>query len=413
MFRTTTGDMMTGPGDRRIRQAQTPFMPDEIPYPLRGADHGPLAGLTVAVKDMYSIAGTRTGGGNPTWRDAHPPAAENAGVVRRILDAGGAIVGKTICDEFFYSISGENAHYGAPRNPRAPGRIPGGSSSGSASAVASGACDIAIGSDTGGSVRVPAALCGLYGLRVTQGRFDFTGAMEMAPSFDTGGWFASGPGTFRRAGDALLIGDRGDGRVEQVVVLDDALAEADGALADCVTAALAAAGDLLPSIGHGRAADEGLDTWREAMRIVQAYEVWQVYGEFITSQHPELGPGIAERMAAASRVTAAAADREREVLRSAIEQLDRLTPVGTVLMMPTTPVVAPRLNADSESIESFRTRGMRLNCIASISGLPQVTISVGLIDDLPVGVSFVGWRGGDEALLDLAVRLSRLAGSIG
>ena len=133
---------------------------------------GPLAGLTVVIKDMYDIAGERTGGGNPDWLAAQQPATKNAAVVQKLLDAGATITGKTICDEFFYSVAGVNAHYGTPVNPRAPDRLPGGSSSGSASAAASDACDFAIGSDTGGSIRVPSSFCGLYGIRTTHGRVE-------------------------------------------------------------------------------------------------------------------------------------------------------------------------------------------------------------------------------------------------
>src|SRR5262249_11546331 len=116
------------------------------------------------------IGSTRTGGGSPDWLNAHPPATSHAAVIRRLLKRGATVIGKTVCDEFFFSVTGVNAHYGTPINPRAPGRLPGGSSSGSAAATAAGACDFALGSDTGGSVRVPAAFCGLYGIRPTHGR---------------------------------------------------------------------------------------------------------------------------------------------------------------------------------------------------------------------------------------------------
>ncbi len=172
--------------------------------PVRGAADGPLVGLTAAVKDMYDIAGARTGGGSPDWLAAHAPAATTATAVRKLIDAGATIIGKTICDEFFYSVSGANAHYGTPANPRAPGRMPGGSSSGSAAATAAGACDFALGSDTGGSIRIPASFCGLYGIRPTHGRIDLSGAMAMAPSFDVGGWFANGPGLLGKVGHVLL-----------------------------------------------------------------------------------------------------------------------------------------------------------------------------------------------------------------
>ena len=131
---------------------------------------------------------------------------EALAAVQKILDAGATVIGKTVCDEFFYSVTGANAHYGTPLNPRAAGRLPGGSSSGSASAVASGACDFALGSDTGGSVRIPASFNGIYGLRPTLGRMDATGATAMAPSFDTPGWFTAGPGLLRKIGSVLLDG---------------------------------------------------------------------------------------------------------------------------------------------------------------------------------------------------------------
>ena len=146
-----------------VARSLSAFVPHDLTAPLSGAGAGPLAGLSAAVKDMYDIAGYRTGGGNPDWLAAQAPAASSAAAVARILEAGATIIGKTICDEFFYSVSGANAHYGTPINPRAPDRLPGGSSSGSASATAAGACDFALGSDTGGSVRVPAAFCGTTG----------------------------------------------------------------------------------------------------------------------------------------------------------------------------------------------------------------------------------------------------------
>ena len=187
---------------------RTAFVPHDLAQPIKGAATGPLAGLTAAVKDMYDIAGYTAGSGNPTWLETHPPAAKTAGAVQSILDAGASVIGKTICDEFFFSVTGANAHYGTPVNPRAPGRLPGGSSSGSASAVAAGACDFALGSDTGGSVRIPAAFNGLYGLRPTHNRIDLTGVQAMASTFDVPGWFACSPGIFRNVGAVLLDAPR-------------------------------------------------------------------------------------------------------------------------------------------------------------------------------------------------------------
>jgi amidase len=413
--------MLDPPGlgclERRISQlnhdfARSAFVPHDISQPIPGFGAGPLAGLTVAVKDMYDVAGECTGGGSPAWLAAQVPARQHSGVVRRVLEAGATVVGKTICDEFFYSTVGANAHYGTPVNPRAPGRIPGGSSSGSAAATAAGACDLAIGSDTGGSVRVPAALCGIYGIRTTHGRFDFTGAMAMAPSFDAGGWFAATPGVFRRAGDVLLQGAGVPGRVDRVVVLDDALETSDAAIAGIVEETVTLAGSAIPTVERARAGGKELDTWREAMRIVQAYEVWQTFGAFLETRLSDVGPGVQDRMRAAREVTADQADAARATLSACTARLDELTPPGTVLALPTTAVIAPRVDETPEGLETYRVSGMRLSCMASISGLPQVTLPIGLLDGAPVGVSLLGWRGGDEALLDLALALGPLAGSV-
>ncbi len=168
-----------------------------------GAAEGPLAGLGFAVKDLIDVAGVPTGGGNPDWPRFAATPARHAGVVQALLDAGASVVGKTITDEVSLGILGENAHDGTPLNPAAPGRVPGGSSSGSASAVAAGECDFALGTDSGGSVRVPASFCGLYGIRPTHGRIDFSGITVQAPSADTCGWFARDAAIFARVGEVL------------------------------------------------------------------------------------------------------------------------------------------------------------------------------------------------------------------
>jgi amidase len=387
------------------------FVPHDLTEPIEGRSDGPLAGLSAAVKDMYDIAGYRTGAGNPEWLASRQPAETHAGVVQRLLDAGATITGKTVCDEFFYSITGANEHYGTPVNPRVPDRLPGGSSSGSAAACAAGACDLALGSDTAGSVRVPGALCGVYGIRATQPRFDMAGATAMAPSFDAGGWFSGSPGLLRRAGAVLLGPPQRAGRITQLIVLDDAFEIVDEPVATLAEVVLAAAQDRLPVARHDRAAPGGLDTWREAMRIVQAHEVWASFGEFITKRRPKLGAGIRERIEIAARISDDQVVAARDVTADATRRMHELAVPGTVLALPTAPSIAPRLATPADDLESFRVRVMRLVCMASISGLPQVTIPAGTADGAPVGLSFIGWRGGDEALLSLATAMAPLVGT--
>ena len=307
-------------------------------------------------------------------------------------------------------MSGANAHYGTPANLRAPSRLPGGSSSGSAAATAANACDFALGSDTGGSIRIPASFCGLYGIRPTHGRVDLAGGMAMAPSFDTTGWFANGPGLFRRVGSVLLDSARIGAPVKQLIVADDAFAQADAEVTALHKIFLERTGSTLPPPRHARIAPDGFDPWREAFRIIQAWETWQTYGEFVTRAQPRLGPGIKERMAFAATVTAADASAARQVQDRTRAHLRALLPPGTLLALPTAPSIAPLIDTPADALESFRMRVMRLTCSAGLAGLPQVTIPVGTISGCPIGLSFIGWAGGDEALLDLAFTLSHACG---
>jgi amidase len=386
------------------------FVPHDLKAPIAGASHGPLAGLRAVVKDMVDIAGERAGGGNPDWLANAQTATTNAAAVEKLLGAGATIIGKTICDEFFYSVAGVNAHYGTPTNVRAPGRLPGGSSSGSAAAVAAGVCDIGLGSDTGGSVRIPASFCGLYGLRTTHGRVDTHGVMDMARSFDTLGWFAATPGVFRAVGPVLLGGATAPAAIDRLLIAEDSFEQADDAVAALLRGVLAAAGKQLPKPQPIRIAPEGFDAWREPLRIIQAYETWQVYGRFIEEKHPHLGPGVAERMQIAAKVTKAQADAARNIHAAAREHIRAQIPPGTVMALPSAPCIAPKIESTADELESFRVRVMRLTCVSGFGGLPQVSIPVGTVDGCPVGLSFIGWAGGDEALLDLAVSLAKYCG---
>ncbi len=397
----------------KIQERGSFFVPHDLQAPIKGAAGGPLAGLTAAVKDMYDIIGEHTGGGSPEWLAAREPASVHAAAVANILDAGASIIGKTVCDEFFYSVTGANAHYGTPVNIRAPGRLPGGSSAGSAAATAAGACDFALGSDTGGSVRVPAALCGIYGIRPTHGRVDLSGAMPMAPSFDVGGWFASGPGVLRRVGECLLEGEGVRAAIRRLVVAEDAFAEADPEIAALLRNALARMAGALPKPEAMTIAPDGLDPWREAFRILQARETWASYGAFIEKNRPQLGPGIKERFAFAATVTEEAAAAARHRCGLARDHIRKTVQPGTIVALPTAPSISPFADTPADALDTFRTRVMRLTCIAGVSGQPQVTIPIGTVAGCPVGLSFIGWPGADEALLDVAVAVSRYCGIAG
>jgi amidase len=386
------------------------FVPHNLEAPIYGAPVGSLAGLTAVIKDMYDIAGTRTGGGSPEWLAAQKPAPRHAAAVEQILAAGATITGKTICDEFFYSVTGINAHYGMPANLRAPGRMPGGSSSGSAAACGANACDFALGSDTGGSVRIPASFNGLYGLRPSHGRVDLAGAMAMAPSFDVAGWFANAPAIFHRVGTVLLRGTTIRASVVNLVVATDAFAQADAEVAALGREFLQRAASQLPTGREVTVAPTGFDEWREAFRIVQAKEVWETFGNFVLRASPQFGPGIKERMEIAAGVTADQANFARKVAAAAREHLHGLLPPGTIMALPTSPSIAPLATLKAHELESFRVRVMRLTCMAGLAGLPQMSLPIGTVSGCPAGLSLIAWEGGDEVLLDLAVSLARYCG---
>ena len=270
-------------------------------FEVDGAASGPLAGLSFASKDLYDVAGHVTGCGNPDWARTHAVAEVHAPPVATLLGAGAKLVGKTHTDELAYSLMGVNAHYGTPVNSAAPDRVPGGSSSGSVAAVAAGLADIGLGSDTGGSVRMPASFCGVFGLRTTHGRFAIDRTMALAPSFDTVGWFTRDMATMQRTASAFGIGA---GSLPRKLLLPvDAWARA---LPDTVDAMASMMSALQAACGPAEmvlAAPDGLTAWREAFRMHQGREVWQVHGDWVSTTRPDFGDGIAARFEMAKGIT--------------------------------------------------------------------------------------------------------------
>jgi amidase len=235
----------------------------------------------------------------------------------------------------------------------------------------------------------------------------------MAPSYDVAGWFAVGPGIFRKIGAVLLAGKSATAAIERTVILEDAFAQADPEVNALLQRFIASCDDAIPAPSKAQIAPKGLDPWREAFRVVQAREIWEIYGPFITKHKPTLGPGIKERMEFASAVTEEAAAAAREVVARGREEIRNMAKPGTILALPPAPCIAPLTTTPPGDLESFRVRVMRLTCIAGISGLPQVTIPIGTVSGCPIGLSFIGWAGGDEVLLDLAVALAPYVGAAG
>lgn len=374
-----------------------------VDYPfiaVEGATTGPLAGRTFAVKDFFDVAGYPTGCGHPLKRAQAGVAKETASAVQAVLDAGAVFVGKTITDEVAYSLDGENYHYGTPVNPAAPGRIPGGSSSGSAVAVAGGLADFAIGSDTGGSVRIPASYCGIWGMRPTHGAVPLDRAMPFAPSFDTGGWFARDPETFAVVGDCLLPQDTAPSP-ERLLVPRDAFDLLPGPVADALAIAVDRIRTSLPS-EEVTLAEEGLSSWGQVFRVHQGYEIWQTQGAWIETHQPEFGPGVRERFEWAATITDAAFADAVAARTSIRARVHALCDGGTALLLPTAPDIAPLRGTPAAQSADYRNRALQLLCIAGLAGLPQVTFPAATFDGAPLGLSLIGAAGSDRALIRAA-----------
>jgi amidase len=360
---------------------------------------GALNGRTFAVKDLIDVAGARTGGGNPDWLRDQAPASTSAPVVRDLLAAGATLVGKTITDELAFSLEGANAYYGTPVNPSCPDRIPGGSSSGSAVAVAGGLVDFAIGTDTGGSVRVPASFVGVLGFRPTHGAISLAGVVPFAPSYDTVGWFAGDAAMLAAVGEVLLpIASPPPIRRFRLVRDAFSLADAD------VSTLLLRQCEALGIDGDLTLFDSEESEWLECYRVLQGAEIWQQLGAWIRSAKPRFGEAIAPRFADAASIASSEIERYRPMRAAMAKRVRAALGDGTALVIPTAPCVALRKDADGAEVSEFYRRALALTSLAGHSGVPQVSVPAGRVNGCPVGLSMLATPGHDRALLQAAVR---------
>ena len=369
---------------------------------LKGSGAGVLAGSAFAVKDAFHIAGARTGFGQPDWLRTHEAPGETAAAVKAVLAAGADMVGKTHCDELCYSLTGENVHYGTPVNVNAPGRVPGGSSNGSAAAVAGGLVDFALGTDCGGSVRIPASYCGIIGLRPTHGRVSDKGVLPFGPSFDVVGWFARDIGLFEKVGDVLLGDDKASAPA-RLIMAEDAWEQVEKPVADALKPAAGKVEAVLGKASRVRVSPDGLGAWFETFRTLQGAEIWATLGAWVTETRPRFGPGIKERFEYATTITpeqVAAANAKRRAITA---HVDGLLGHDGVICLPTSPRAAPPRGTPTDQVEvEYRNQAQRILSIAGLCGLPQISLPMATIDGLPLGLSLIGARGSDKGLIAVA-----------
>ena len=376
---------------------------------IDGAPDGPLAGLTFAAKDIYDIAGRTCSCGNPNWLKTHPPAERTAPAVEQLIAAGATLVGMTITEELVMGMTGENPFYGTPVNVAAPGRVAGGSSSGSAAAVAAALVDFSLGSDTGGSVRVPASFCGIYGIRPTHGRVSLDGVMMFAPSLDTVGWFARDATLMRRVGDVLLPSQSAapSTRPGRFLVAEDAFASIDPRIANALAPAVDQVAQLLgPAEPIAMGGGTDLGEWSKLMAVYREGEGWATHRDWIAQAKPKLSDNGAMRMQKGAEITdeaLAAAGPQRDKVRA---RMAELLADNAVLVVPAAPDVAPPVGGDQKAIWDIVQRNARFNSVSPLAGLPQMSLPLAKYNGLPIGLGLIAAPGGDEMLLTIAEELA-------
>lgn len=406
---------------------------------VAGADKGPLLGESVAVKDLFAVSGEPIGAGNPARLAEQRPQPRNAAAVQGLLSAGADVTGISQTDEFAFSMAGTNAHYGTPPNPAAPGHISGGSSNGSASAVALGEVSIGLGTDTAGSIRVPAAYQGLWGIRTTHGLVPRTGVQPLAESFDTVGWLTRSPQLLAAVAEVLIPGLvkmapsapsplGGMGTTGSIPAVPKGpvpweasrhlggLKVAEGLFELAEPDVAAACRDLVArlekSSGHGietinGAVPEELAEWRRTLTVIQFWEAWANHGSWVSDHWEDMAADVGARFRAAAELTEAEETAARKRL-SAIRESVRSWVGDGVLALPSAVSVAPlveEVGIGTPEIEDLRQRTLALTSLASLAGLPVVNVPTVTAEGLPTGLSLIGPSGSDKALIAYAAQL--------
>ncbi|BFT30656.1 amidase [Alteromonas sp. D210916BOD_24] len=385
----------------------------------------PLAGMGLAVKDLFHIKGLPTAAGNPDWLKTHDVPQTTNSTVKKLLNAGAVFKGKTVTDELAYSLHGQNKHYDPLVNPAAPAHIPGGSSSGSAVAVSAHLADIGLGTDTGGSIRVPASYQGLWGLRTTHGIVPCDNMVALAPSFDTVGWMTRDLETLTAVSQTVID--------NQTISEPSTSCNSINGTTDAIRLngrepiRYGIAKGLFEQVAHSALClqwlhqldnhhhcvwfnDQALDPEQldvtTTFRVLQGAEIWQQHGAWIETVQPDISADIMQRLnwcKSISAVDIRNADRKRQEV---IKHLNTLFNEVDVLIIPTTPGIAPRCDADETTLANDRNALLALTAFAGLAGLPQLHLPLFTLDNAPCGLSLMGKKGSDLALLSLAKELA-------
>lgn len=371
---------------------------------------GALAGLRFVAKDLFAVEGHTSSFGHPTWRDTHTPSTITAPAVAALLAAGGDLVGMTKMDQLAYSLIGNVGEGDPPRNTIDPDLFCGGSSSGSAAAVAAGMADVALGTDTAGSIRVPAAVCGVFGLRPTHGVLSSAGVLPLAPSFDAAGLFANRASVLRQAFGVLAPdASRPSDRPLNVLVATDLFDHVDEETALIGQRTADRAGDLV----SGSVADIAFDEFTDPdtgnlFARLQGREIWDEIGSWVTAHVTSLADDVQTRLGRCEELSRDPADRKLADERVRDEYRTRFAesvPPGTVVVLPVLPAHGPKREWSAEKLVEFRTGCFRLTSPASLAGAPQAVINARAASGRSIGIGLLAAPGEDHLLLDLLAKL--------
>jgi len=376
-----------------------------MPYPDADVGHaaiGPLSGLRLAVKDLFDVAGYPTAAGNATVLAASGIKPSTAPLVQTLLDAGVCFVGKTNTDELAYSLIGGNIHFGMPINPRDPNLIPGGSSSGSAVAVAAGLADIGLGTDTSGSIRLPAAVNGLIGWRPTHGSLDNGALRPLAPTFDVPGFMTRSLEPMATVMSAVGVPAAND-QPSSILIPEDIFQTIDDAVADEMIASLRSAD--MPIRRTDTIASFSLADLALAFITILQREAWES-NQILFERSPEaIAPDIAERLLSGSRVDDEEVREARRIAALFSRQIDRLLCENVIVALPTLAMNPPTRDAAPESFAAFRAACIKLLCLSGLSGYPQLAFPIVNCTG-NVSLSLFGARSADRMLMNVARRLT-------
>jgi amidase len=359
-----------------------------------------------AAKDLIAVAGHQCCAGHPRWLESHPPALETAPVILELTSAGAALEGMTQLGALAYDATGENRYYGTPTNPLDAARVPGGSSSGSAVAVAAGLVDFALGTDSACSVRLPASYCGLFGIRPSYGRVPMGGVLPLSPSLDTVGWFARDGPLLRDVGRVLLRYDDPPA-LRRLVIATDAFDLVPVGTRQQLGRGIDALARTFPVVDEATIAAPGIalpDFWFHTSHL-QACEVRHILGAWLADHEPRYGSGAFDTIHEAPEEPSNEAVRFREAVTQHLQAM--LSP-GVVLCFPTAAGVAPLRGDRSDKALKRRWMDLVLCSPASLAGLPQITLPVASSEGLAVAISLMGGPWADELLLELAASVDAL-----